>query len=204
MTKKHDIIWIDETDSTNNEAARHIHELDNLSVLSARRQVSGRGQGDHVWLSEPDMNLTFTVVLKYNLPDDVCDEGLFPLFPAKDQKCISDITTASVLEFLSRHGIDGRIKLPNDILVDGKKICGILIEHSVRGRHLVHTIVGIGLNVKQRNFDVSIPNATSMALLTDEKKDPAHAEPDLRSYLEEFMEIFTHALQQRLLPDLLP
>lgn len=190
MTKKHDIIWLDRTESTNREAARRILELDNLSVLSAHCQFSGRGQGDHVWLSEPGMNLTFSIVLKYNMPGSLEESCLFPAFPANRQSLISDITVASVLEFLRRHEIEGTLKLPNDVLVNGKKICGILIEHSVRGTFLNSTIVGIGLNVNQRNFDVSIPDATSIALIHDEKKDPARSGLDLHSCLEELMEIF--------------
>jgi BirA family biotin operon repressor/biotin-[acetyl-CoA-carboxylase] ligase len=117
---------------------------------------------------------------------------------ARDQKLISDIVSSSVLEFLSTYGINAEIKFPNDILVDGRKICGILIEHSVRGLYLVHSIVGIGLNINQRNFDATLPNPTSMALIMDERKDPAPVEPDLNSCLEEFMNIFIRALQQRL------
>ena len=197
MTKMHDIIWFDELDSTNDEAARHIHDLDNLSVLSAGSQISGRGQRSNVWMSEPGKNLTFSVVLKYGEPGHFRSDRL-PSVMARDQKLISDIVSSSVLEFLSTYGINAEIKFPNDILVDGRKICGILIEHSVRGLYLVHSIVGIGLNINQRNFDATLPNPTSMALIMDERKDPAPVEPDLNSCLEEFMNIFIRALQQRL------
>ena len=200
MTKKHDIIWLDVTDSTNEEAARQIQKLDNLSVLSAGTQTSGRGQRSNVWMSEPGMNLTFSIVLKYNQPD-VSEAGRLPSFMAKDQKLVSDMTAASVLEFLANHGIEGTIKLPNDILVDGRKICGILIEHSVRGQYLTHSIIGIGLNVNQRCFDATIPNPVSMLLVKEERKDPALKELDLNLCLEEFMDIFIRALQQLLPQD---
>ena len=204
MTKKHDIIWIDETDSTNSEAARRIPELDNLSVLSARCQISGRGQHDHVWMSEPGRNLTFSIVLKYNMPGSSEDSSALPPFMAKGQAAISDITASSVIEFLLRHGIKGSIKYPNDILVGGKKICGILIEHTVKGMYLTGSIVGIGLNVNQKDFGISLPDATSIAILKDETKDPAHGELDLNSCLEEFMEIFSLALQKLFQTDCQP
>ena len=193
MTKKHDIIWFDEVDSTNNEAARHISELDNLSVLSARRQFSGRGQRDHVWISEDGKNLTFSVVLKYNTPGAPENPSYLRPFIAKNQAIISDTTVSSVLELLHRHNIEGSIKLPNDILIGDKKICGILIEHVVKGMYLTYSIVGIGLNVNQRDFDITLPDATSIALLKDNTKDPAHDELDLATCLEGFMGIFTRA-----------
>lgn len=61
----HDIIWLDEADSTNNEAKRQIKGLSDMSVIAAVRQTAGRGQRNNTWLSEPGMNLTFSIVLKY-------------------------------------------------------------------------------------------------------------------------------------------
>ena len=172
MTKKHDIIWLDSVDSTNNEAKRQIDTLDNLSVLSALRQTSGRGQRGNTWSAAAGENLTFSIVMKYGQ------------VRAIDQFVISEITALSVVDFLALHGICARIKWPNDIYVDDRKICGILIEHSVRDAMLSSSIVGIGLNVNQRNFDVNLPNPTSMALCTAE-------EYSLTSLLEEFMDIFS-------------
>ena len=202
MTKKHDIIWLDVTDSTNDEAARRISDLDNLSVLSAASQTSGRGQRTNIWISEPGKNLTFPIVLKYRDPGSPDDGTLLPPFEARDQKIISDITAESVISFLRKHGISGTVKLPNDILVNRRKICGILIEHTVRGMYLTHSRVGIGLNVNQIDFDPSIPAPTSIALQQQKVKDPAHNSGlDLNTCLEDFMDIFTHALLQRLQPD---
>ena len=61
MTKGYDIIWLDKVDSTNEYVKKHIKELDNLSVVSAREQTGGKGQGDHDWHSEPEKNLTFSI-----------------------------------------------------------------------------------------------------------------------------------------------
>lgn len=165
MTKKHDIIWLESLDSTNNEVARRIMSLDNLSVVSAYSQTQGRGQRGNIWISEPGENLTFSVILKYG--DDV--QGNFPCFPAKNQEVISAITAISIIELLSEYGIDAKIKLPNDIYVSDKKICGILIEHTVKGESLKHSIIGIGLNINQCNFDVNLPNPTSLAVCLKEK-----------------------------------
>ena len=64
MTNKHDIIWLDEVDSTNKYVREHISELDNLSVVAALSQTDGKGQGDHKWHSEAGQNLLFSIVLK--------------------------------------------------------------------------------------------------------------------------------------------
>ena len=120
MKNKTDIIWLDSIDSTNDEARRRILTLDNLSVLSALEQTGGRGQRENKWHSAPNQNLTFSIVLKN------------PPVNAADQFCISEITAVTLVNFLSEYGIEADIKWPNDIYVSGKKICGILIENSLK------------------------------------------------------------------------
>ena len=203
MAKKHDIIWLDSIDSTNEEAKRHISDIDNLSVLSAYEQTEGRGQRGNSWTSKPGENLMFSIVLKN------------PKISARNQFGINEITSLSVVDFLSQHGISARIKWPNDIYVGSKKICGILIENSLRGSVISSSIIGIGLNINQRNFDVNLPNPTSMALCRQDlnchsvspecysdssqyhsDSSQCHSERseesfDIRTCLEEFMDIFT-------------
>ena len=190
MAKKHDIIWLKTVDSTNNECKRRIADMDNMSVLSAVSQTDGRGQHDNTWSSAPGENLTFSIVLKFQSPT-MTGEGLEPM-QAFDQSVISELTSLSVVDLLSSHGIQARIKRPNDIYVGGKKICGMLIENAIRGEWMSYSIIGIGLNVNQRNFDVSLPNPTSMALLSSEK-DSIY---ELEVLLEEFMEIFRQYLDR--------
>lgn len=172
MKSKHKIIWLNEVDSTNEEAKRHISVIDNLSVLTALSQTAGRGQRGNSWLSAPGENLTFSIVLKHE-----------PKVKAYDQFVISEIVSLSVVDFLSSYGISARIKWPNDIYVGDRKICGILIEHSVTGDSLSSSVVGIGLNINQRNFNVNLPNPTSMVLSGAESMD-------IQQCLEEFMDIF--------------
>ena len=182
MTKKHDIIWLESVDSTNEECRRRISEIDNLSVVAALSQTSGKGQKGNVWLSEPGKNLTFSVVLKFPATD--IKSELEPML-AYDQFVLSEITSLSIVDLLAEHGIEAKIKWPNDIYVADRKICGMLIENSLRGEWIQHSIIGIGLNVNQRNFDVTLPNPTSMVLLQDSLPDYG-----LRELLEGFMDIF--------------
>lgn len=184
MTKKHDIIWLESVDSTNDQAKRDISVLDNLSVLSALTQTGGRGQKGNTWSSEPGQNLLFSVVLKFN-----DDHGALEQIQAYDQFVISEITALSVVDLLSSYRIEAKIKWPNDIYVCNRKICGILIENALKGKSLTSSIVGIGLNVNQKTFDPSLPNPISMAICGSRTYD-------MESLLEEFMEIFTGYLDR--------
>ena len=182
MKNKHDIIWLDTVDSTNSEARRRISKVDNLSVVSALEQTAGRGQLGNKWLSKPGENLTFSITLKFS-GNDTLD--------VHDQCVISEIASLSVVDFLAANGIEAKIKWPNDIYVGNKKICGILIENGLTGSHISHSIIGIGLNINQRNFNVSLPNPTSMTLLTDERYDISES-------LNEFMSIFQEYVRRYL------
>lgn len=181
MAKKHDILWLDTVDSTNEEAGRRISDLDNLSVLSALEQTAGRGQRGNGWSSRRGENLTFSIILK--------DTGI----PARDQFILNEIVSISVVEFLASNGIKAEIKWPNDIYVGSRKICGILIENSLRGNHMTSSIIGIGLNINQRHFDINLINPTSMALC-HESCDTVF---DIRRCLEEFMDIFLMNLEKK-------
>lgn len=201
MSKKHDIIWLESVDSTNEEAKRHISDIDNLSVLSALEQTAGRGQRGNSWTSAPGENLMFSIVLKYSCDPIAPGHGLLKPLHARDQFVLNEIASLSVVDFLSRHGISAMIKWPNDIYVDEKKICGILIENSFRGKSISSSIIGIGLNINQRNFNVNLPNPTSMVLClqnhdTRHKHHNCHSERseepfDLKACLDGFMDIFT-------------
>lgn len=163
MKSMHGIIWLDSVDSTNEEAKRRLHDIDNLSVLSAKHQTSGRGQRGNVWSSEAGQNLTFSMILDFSGPSWKVK--------AFDQFVISEIAAISVKEFLGSHGIDAEIKWPNDIYVGSDKICGILIENSLIGSSLTSSIIGIGLNVNQTDFPEYLPNPTSMSLCSSRQYD---------------------------------
>lgn len=171
MSKKTDIIWLDEVDSTNSYVKRHINDLDNLSVVSTLSQSSGKGQGNHTWHSEHGKNLLFSILVKN------------PRIKAQSQQQISQDTAEIIVKLLKSHGIEAWIKPPNDIWVKDKKICGILIEHSLQSSRINWSIIGIGLNVNQTSFPYELPNPTSMAL----EKEGA----ELNGLLKEIIEMFT-------------
>ena len=179
MKSNPDIIWLDVAESSNDEARKAIDNLDNLSVIAVRCQTKGRGQRTNTWLSNPNENLTFSIVLK--------DLKILP----SEQIAISQITALSVVDYLARHGISAKIKLPNDIYVGTKKICGILIEHSIRSNKIMWSIIGIGINVNQTVFPSSLPNPTSILLERDQTKLVQDTNLDLDIQLEHFHKIFS-------------
>lgn len=153
------IIWVESTESTNSELRRHIGELDNLSVIAAREQTAGRGQGDHSWFSSPATNLTFSILFRFG-------EGFPVTLGSSDAVLVTQITTLAVRDHLLSRGIGSRIKWPNDIWTGDRKICGILIENSSMGGMVTSSIVGIGLNVNETGWPAGLPNPVSMRELS--------------------------------------
>ena len=154
-----DIIWLDSTESTNRAAREAIPHLDNLSVIAAVEQAAGRGQGTHTWHSTPGMNLTFSILYKPSaLPD-------------KDMIAITCATTLGIRDYLCSHGIEARIKWPNDIWVGNKKICGILIENILDGGNISASIIGIGFNLNETDWPQELPNPVSLSNLTGSSYD---------------------------------
>lgn len=170
-----DIIWLDSTDSTNNDAAKALSTLDNLSVIAAMEQTAGRGQGDHKWHSKKGENLTFSAVLKFATKVDspVSAPGQNPLEPlnVKDAILITELTTRALREYFLDYGIQARIKWHNDIYVEGMKICGILIENTLAGDEVAASIIGMGVDINQTEFPEDLPNPISLATLTGKKYD---------------------------------
>ena len=165
MEKLTGIRWHDTVESTNDEARKALEGLDNLSVIAARCQTAGRGQGDHTWHSRPGENLTFSVVLKFG------GDGLAPL-AARDVLLVTETVTLALRRYLLYKRVSARIKWPNDIYVGDRKICGILIENILHGPEVAASIVGIGLNLNQTEFPQDLPNPVSLSLLTGRRYDP--------------------------------
>ena len=183
MKNTADIIWLDVAESSNDEARKAIDSLDNLSVVAVRCQTAGRGQGENTWLTAPGENMTFSIVLK--------DFDILP----NQQIAISQITALAVVRFLALHGIDAKIKLPNDIYVGDRKICGILIENTLCAGKIKWSIVGIGINVNQTTFPSSLPNPTSILLEKSYSAPTPDKNPetplDLKLLLQQFHEIYS-------------
>ena len=158
------ILWLDTVDSTNSELRKRISGLDNLSIVATRKQTAGRGQGTHTWFATPGQNLTFSILYRF--------EGACTL-AASDALLITQVTTLALRDYLLGYGVRARIKWPNDIWVEDRKICGILIENTMTEGRVRASIVGIGLNLNETAWPAELPNPVSLCELTGQHFEPA-------------------------------
>lgn len=122
-----------ETGSTNADLLARVDSLPGPALLAAEIQTAGRGRGGRVWHSAAGASLTFSLAWPFNRPIHAL-VGL-PL-----------AVGVVIAETLARYGAECQLKWPNDVLKDGKKLCGILIE-TTAGKERTWAVIGIGLNM---------------------------------------------------------
>lgn len=133
--------------------------VDNFTIVITDNQTKGKGQIGTIWDSEAGKNLTFSMLIKDMLVDS---SSVFVL---------NTLISISIIRALERFKINNlAIKWPNDILSEQKKIAGILIENIFKGNNEIVSIIGIGLNVNQLQFE-NLPQASSLAILKNRKFD---------------------------------
>lgn len=137
------IISLDSVDSTNNFAANLIKEGKAIhgQVILAEEQTKGKGQRGAKWSSAGGLNLLMSIIF---LQDNMS---------AKDQFDLIIVSSLAVSDFLNDLNISSKIKWPNDIYVKDQKISGMLIENQVSNGMISSTVLGIGLNVNQIDFE---------------------------------------------------
>lgn len=177
------VVHLQTVDSTNNYAANLILQpnVAEGTVIMADFQSDGRGQRGNHWQSEPGSNLTVSYIL-------------YPVFLyVNEQFVLSKAVALGIADLLTQYGCeDVQIKWPNDVMVCGRKIAGILIENSVQGSAMKHAVVGIGLNVNQSSFPDGL-SATSLALQSGEQQDLKRVLQDLSSCLQaRYLQIRAH------------
>lgn len=164
---------VSETPSTNTLLAQMAQqqELPNLFTLYTFRQTAGRGQRGNTWESEDYKNLTFST--------------LFHLehLPVQEQFRLSQIVPLAIKNVLDQYTDNIYIKWPNDIYWKDKKICGILIEHTIMDNTIIQSIAGIGLNINQKQFISDAPNPVSLSQITGQ-------EYNLETILDQIIEQF--------------
>ena len=155
------IIRLEETTSTNNYLRGLVgkESLPEGSIVVTEYQTAGRGQVGNTWESEPGKNLMFSIIL---YPD---------FLPANRQFLISQIAALSVKETLDAY-VDGiTVKWPNDSYWHDQKICGMLIENDLTGHSLYCSVIGIGININQREFLSDALNPVSLVQITGREYD---------------------------------
>ncbi len=159
----------DKLPSTNEYIKEHVHEMHNFDSVYTSNQTEGRGRNGHTWVSEPGRNAAFSILIKeshivarYNL--------------------VSIITGIAVSNYLENIGMPNvQLKWPNDVLVDGKKICGILLE----GKLPEYIILGVGINVNQMKFEGF--EATSIKNVLDLKVQPSLVAADIETLILDYI-----------------
>lgn len=120
------------------------------TVVWAHHQTNGRGQGNNTWQSKPGKNLTFSILLKPGF------------LPAGNQFLLTKSISLGICDYLSAWIPGFQIKWPNDLCFQTRKIGGVLMTHMVSGSYLAASVIGIGLNINQTDFDPHLPNPVSL------------------------------------------
>jgi BirA family transcriptional regulator, biotin operon repressor / biotin---[acetyl-CoA-carboxylase] ligase len=129
------------TGSTNDDAARWSEEgAPDAALVAADTQTAGRGRGGRTWFSPPGASLSFSLVFY----PSINETQSLQLFTA-----LGALPVCLTLE--EEFGLEARIKWPNDVLVERKKICGVLAEARWTGNHLSALILGVGINVARES-----------------------------------------------------
>ena len=133
-------IYCQEINSTNDYLFANKSPSINGTVILAENQSHGKGRRNREWLSLEGMNLTFSLLLKSAI--DATRIHLLNFGAA--------LSVAQSIENLYQLNVE--LKWPNDVLVDGRKLAGILVESSSHGSKIERVVIGFGINVNQTNF----------------------------------------------------
>ncbi len=169
-----------ETTSTNDLAKQPCYR--HGDAIWAHTQTAGRGQRGNRWSGGVGENIAFSVVLE---PEALA---------AEDQFLISQIAALSIYDVAAECGVVCRLKWTNDLYVEDLKMAGILIENSLLSGCVVRSVIGIGFNINQVEFDPELPNPTSLKLQSGESYD---RESILRKIVDRMMEWYESLSTER-------
>lgn len=178
-----EIVYKDVTASTNADVRRMAEDgaKEGLLVV-ADGQTLGKGRRGRTWESPKGTNLYFSMLLK-------------PDFSPDKASMITLVVAYSVAKVIRKNtGLDAKIKWPNDIVVDKKKVCGILTEMNMERDYIHHIVVGVGINVNEEEFPEEIIDmATSLKNEKGSILSRANLLSDILSQLEKDYAMFLQA-----------
>lgn len=168
-----EIVCLEEVDSTNRYARKLAREgAAHGTLVLSDMQTAGRGRRGRGWISPAGENIYMSLLLRPNVP------------PAQVAKLslLTALATADAIERAS--GLDARIKWPNDIVIAGRKVCGMLLEMDATPEKVESVVAGVGINVHQMQFDSEIArSAASLDLLAGRR---ISRKAVVRAFLQEF------------------
>lgn len=146
------IIYKEEMESTQETAKRLIkNDAKNGCLIITDNQTKGKGTKGTIWQTSKEKNITMTIIIKPNFKIEKL-EGLTLKIAQAIKEAIQELYSYNLT-----------IKVPNDLLLNGKKICGILTEASIIGDKVNYILIGIGFDVNEENFNVNLQSiATSL------------------------------------------
>lgn len=171
-------IYCDEIESTNTELLTGKQQYKNTgTVLLAEKQLAGKGRKDRTWLSAKGLNLTFSILLTKETVAEISTSHL---------NLAASLAVAEAIE--NHHQLKTELKWPNDVLIDRKKVAGILIETSIKGKNVERVVIGIGINLNQIVFqgDFHFP-PTSLKLELKEDIDRENMLAEILNLFEEHL-----------------
>ena len=171
------ILRFDQLDSTNAYAKRNCSLIENQTIIWADTQTAGRGRLMRHWLSEPG-GLYFSIVLK----------------PAQTNylQNLTQLMALSVCQTLCALGAAAQLKWPNDVMVNGQKICGILSEAVVTQNCFTALVLGVGINVRQTDLSRAGQPAVSLAALGIQTKEETLLQAVVDRFFTAYEELLHH------------
>lgn len=157
------IVYYEQIDSSNNEAKRMAEAGEQRTTLVlAGEQTGGKGRRGRTWVTPKDTAIAMSLLLRPSIRPEHASAVTLVMGLAIAKAC---------REFC---GLDARIKWPNDIVIDGRKICGILTEMSSEVDYINYLVIGVGINANIASFPEELQQtASSLLLLTGKKVDRA-------------------------------
>lgn len=208
MKKERTILYFDRIDSTNVQAGKEAQSgAESGTVIVADMQTAGRGRRGRTWESPAGINLYFSLILK---PEFAIDKAsmltlVMALAVAESIDCVlkrdgkKSVEGASDSAQALRNGAKTgmlnmpapRIKWPNDIVLNGKKVCGILTEMSVKQGTIEHVIIGVGINVYKQEFSPElVDKATSLEAECGQKISRSGLLEEIMDAFEDYYALF--------------
>ncbi len=131
------ILYFETLDSTQTYLKNNFEKLDDKTVVVTEEQTAGRGRFDRHWISQPG-GLYFSILLKPTQTDFLAN--------------LTQLMALSVCQAAEKYALQPNLKWPNDVQVNGKKICGILSEAIAQNGHIACVVLGAGINVAQKDL----------------------------------------------------
>ncbi len=178
------LVFLDEIDSTNNEAKRQAEAgAPEGTLVVAELQNAGKGRRGRSWVSPEGNGIWMSLLLR-------------PTFEPYHASMLTLVAAMAVEEGIRKvTGLDTGIKWPNDIVTDGHKLCGILTEMSTDVDSIQYVVVGIGINANTAEFPEEIRSiATSLKLACGREINRAALVAEVMSSWEKYYEIFLNSL----------